>query len=74
MAGNKPSTDVDESKKKTDEGKKEKEIKPEEPRWEVKWHKAFKEQEENFAKTFSNLTKEGVLETLQKNYQTISKM
>jgi len=32
MAGNKPSTDVDESKKKTDQGKKEKEIKPEEPR------------------------------------------
>lgn len=66
MAGNKPSTDIDENKKKTDEGKKEKEIKPEEPRWEVKWHKAFKEQEENFAKTFSDLTKEGVLETLQK--------
>lgn len=66
MIANKPSTDVDESKKKTDQGKKEKEIKPEEPRWKVKWHKAFKEQEENFAKTFSNLTKEWVLETLQK--------
>jgi len=66
MTAKAPSTDVDESKKKTDEGKKEKEIKPEEPRWEVKWHKAFKEQEENFAKTFSDLTKEGVLETLQK--------
>lgn len=66
MAGNKPSTDVDESKKKIESGKKEKEIKPEKPRWEVKWHKDFKKQEEDFATLFTDLTKKGVLETLQK--------